>query len=716
MTTATVKPPNGTEALEKARAAQITVRSDLHFSRQVYQGQPVYVVHDPITFRAHRLTVFQYRVLTALQSGQSLGENFQRQVLNSNFDQTGEQSFYDLVASFARLGLAITPGSSAARLYDQHLRLKAMKRRGRMLSVLFLKIPLVNPDRFLQRTQHLVAWMFTKSFALIWLLLIGLSASVVMARFDEIWQPLNGMLATRNLPFLWLSFVLLKIWHELGHGYACKVFGGYVPEMGTVLIAGTPAAFVDASSAWSFPQRWKRLVVMCGGMFFESLVFIPCVFIWGFSSDPFWKSCAYQLVVMASVVTFFFNANPLMKFDGYFILSELIGIQNLRPRADARIKSLLAQYVVGVSTQPSRDSRRVQSMLIAYGISATIYKFFLVISIAMVVAIKFPMVGLALAVFHVALTVGGGAYRMMKYLLTSKETKPVRGRARLVAAGVLVGLPLLSLVLPVPFGIVTEGIVAADSEFFLNADAAGEFDQAFVPPGTTVDTATPLLALQNRRLQEQLSIARANLDDSIQRRQVLELLDPAEARRQQAEVQEWQQQVAELQHRVDALSVTSPSAGVVVRLPRSHDRGTFFREGDPLAVVVDGEPVVRTWLNEDQIGSIEQAVGTTVSFLVPGDSVQSFEGTIRSVQPAATESFDQTALTYVTGGRIVVDPVTGRPTEPLFQVDIEPANDSALGLRQHGRRVHLRLPRRYESVAAWASRKCLRFVQELLAV
>lgn len=162
---------------------------------------------------------------------------------------------------------------------------------------------------------------------------------------------MNRLLATENLPFLWLSFVLLKVWHELGHGYACRIHGGAVPEMGLLLIAGTPAAYMDGAAAWSFPERWKRLVVMMGGMYFESILAIPAVFIWAFSSSPLLSSCDHQIVMMASLITLLFNANPLMKYDGYFIASELLGIQNLRARSDRFLKCLLKRTFLGLKVE-----------------------------------------------------------------------------------------------------------------------------------------------------------------------------------------------------------------------------------------------------------------------------------------------------------------------------------------------------------------------------
>ncbi len=710
---ATPTPQAPKDPLAQARQIKVVLRSDLQVSRQVYQGSPVYVLHDPVSFRSHRLNIFQYRILSALNPTATLGQNFQTLVDKQEFDADEETVFFDLLTSFSRLGLIIMPQQNGAKLYEQHLKMKSARRRGKALGFLFMQIPLVKPDAFLTRTVGRVSWIFTKTFFVFWLLGMAAAGFVIISRFSDLVQPLNGILATKNLPFLWASFVGLKIWHELGHGYACKVFGGFVPEMGTILIAGTPAAYVDASTAWGFPERYKRLVVMCGGMFFESLVFIPGVFIWAFSSSPMLASCAYQLVIMASLVTLLFNANPLMKFDGYFIMSELIGIQNLRPKADAQIKSMLTSTFVGIPSRPNDDSLTTKALLILYGISATIYKFFLVISIAIMVAIKFPLVGLSLAIFHVTTSVGSGVLKMAAYLLRSKETEPKRGRARLVAAFVLIGLPLLACVVPVPFGVVTQGLIGAETEHYVNVDSPGAFAGGMVQSGDAVVAKEPLVHLTNDRLKEQLQVAEESLKVAKLRWQIMQNENPAAAAHQKPEVTELQQEVAEMSRRVQRLTVSAPNAGQVVQLLPETNRGRFLNEGTPLAVIVDGRPVLRTWVNEEQLGSIQRQPGQEVSFRIPGRSMSTYRGRIVSVEPAAESVFRHIALTYVGGGDILVDPATGQPLEPVFQIDIEPADD-ILKLTEHGARVNLRLPRRYESVAAWTVRKCVRFVQQLL--
>lgn len=706
-------PAPSPDPLDQARRVVVSLRSDLNVTRQLHHGEAHYVIHDPVSFRTHRLTVDQYRLLTSLDPTKSLGDNFQQLVLQGEFEQEDEKVFFDLIGQYSRLSLIVMPNANGAQLYEQHLKMTAQKRKGKILGALFLQVPLVNPDRFLTRTLHLASWVFTRPFFVAWAIGMLAAAFVIFNRRSDLMEPLNGILALGNLPYLWISFVGLKVWHELGHGYACKTFGGRVPEMGTILIAGTPAAYVDATAAWSFPERWKRLVVMCGGMFFESLIFIPGVFVWAFSTSALWQSFAYQLAVTASLVTLLFNANPLMRFDGYFILSELIGIQNLRPRADATIKRFLVRFFLGLKPPPSQDSLTTRILLVLYGIAARIYRFTLVISIAVMVALRFPLIGLLLAVFHVVTSLGMGLIKMVAYLLNSKDTEPIRGRARLVALGLVIGLPVLACVIPVPFGVVRQGVIATSIEHFVNVDSAGEFTEAMVTPGTDVKAGTALVQLKNLRLTEQLDLLAAEKRAAERQLEILQQVDPAKARQQQPMITELTRKIATLQEQVNGLIISSPGSGKVARMIPADQLGRFLKPGQQVAVVVDGDTILRAWLNEDQLGSIQREIGAEVSFRLSGESTTTHTGKIIAIEPAAEATFQQMSLSQITGGEILVDPSTGRPLEPVFQVDIAPIGDEILA-SQHGARVSIRLNRRSQSLASWMTRKCVRFVQKLL--
>jgi putative peptide zinc metalloprotease protein len=699
------------------------LRSDLHVSRQVHQGQPVYIVHDPVSFKSHRLPLSNYQLFVRLDPSKKLEENFDSLVRQNHLKRSDRDSFFQLIMQLQQLGLLVLPVSNGGRLHEQYLKQTKARRRNKLLNALFLTIPLARPDDFLTRTAHRVRWMFSQCFLAVWAV-AGLCALwLVVSRFEEFTQPFNGLLATENLPFLWAAFVVLKVWHELGHAYACKIYGGAVPEMGMILIAGTPAAYVDATAAWSFSERWKRLVVMTGGMYFESIVAIPAVFVWAFATSPLLTSCAWQLVMMASLITLLFNANPLMKYDGYFIASELVGIQNLRGRADQYLKAWMKRIFLGLeSGRLSSSSREAEVgtdtsttlILAGYGIAAAVYRTLLIFGIAAMIATRFPMIGLALAAFHLLSTLGTSGLSLGKYLLTSPETASIRGRARLVAVLALIVVPLLSLVVPVPFGVVAQGVVAAESEHFLNAETPGTLQTCVGKPGDTVVAGALLAQLENLEVTEKAQLSRAELQEALLQWEVSRSTDITKSAELEARITELKHRLLESQRQVSALSISAPAGGRVARVVPSLQKGRYLKVGDQVAVVVDGRTLLRTWLNEDELGSIQREPGTEIRFRIPGRSEATFVGRLVSIEPAAESTALHDAMTFAAGGTILLDPQTGLPLEPLFQVDVSPLNETVLQLADHGMRLSLQIPRRYESFAAWGLRRVMRFVQKTL--
>ncbi|MCA9048561.1 MAG: HlyD family efflux transporter periplasmic adaptor subunit, partial [Planctomycetaceae bacterium] len=416
-----------------------------------------------------------------------------------------------------------------------------------------------------------------------------------------------------------------------------------------------------------------------------------------------------------------FNANPLMRFDGYFILSELLGIRNLKPRADRRLKHWFSQTLLGLSSRHDGAADEYGAgqtfWLMGYGLAATVYRFLLVISISAMVATRFPLIGLLMAAFYLLTSVGAGSVKMFNWLWNSPETESVRHRARPAALLLFIGLPMAALFLPVPIGVTAGGIVAAETEVFLNAESAGELESVLVRPGNHISAGSVILRLKNRQLQQQLQVAQASLREAETRWQVAAVSGPADAARQRSGITELQQRVGELQGQVNELIIRSPIDGYVADVIDETDRGRRLQEGHPLAVIVSGRPRLRTWLNQDQLGSIDSAPGTELTFRIPGRSLSDKHGTLLSLEPAAEKVFRETSLTYVAGGEILVNPANGRPLQPLFQLDAAidgPETTNKLKPTDRGLRVLLRLPRKNESAAEWVLKRCTRFVQKLL--
>lgn len=698
--------------IELLKGLRARLRSDLHISRQVHARDPVYILHDPVSFQSHRLDLRQYSLIALLNGRQTLADVFDGLVSRGELGQDDEPEFYELVLNLYRVGLVVLPIHQGAAFLQQYQQLKLQQKKRSWLTCLFFRLPLSNPDRWLERTLPCVGFLFSRWFLVIWLVTCFLAALVVCLRFSAFTEPLVGLLAPSNLPLLWAAFVVLKLWHELGHGFACKRFGGRIPEMGTILIAGSPLAYVDATAAWSFPERRKRLAVMCGGMYFESLVAAPAVFVWALAGHGVVAACAYQLVITATVVTVFFNANPLMKFDGYFILSELLRLPNLRGRADLEVKRLLKRVLIGIRAD-SAEFLQDRLILISYGLAAALYRAFLVLSIAWMVAVRFPLVGVCVGAAYIVSTLATTTTKILRYLLTSEETDAHRVRARIVTALLLIGVPGCFAVLPVPFDVVTWGVVGAQSEHHLRVMSPGEFRSAVVAPGQQVGAGQPLMQLGNDRLREEYRTICRRVEEAALRARVAREHDVIEAARLEAKLGSLLHQQSDVSRQCEQLIIRSPTSGRVARVLDRSKSGEFLDVGAHTAVVVEGAPVLRAWLTQGQLKDVNARPDMPVRFRVPGETLETHSGRVRSIRPAAESALTEISLTQFGGGDIVVDPESGRPLGTLFQVEVAPDSSEALGTDRYGARVAIALPRAYESLSAWTLRKLRHCIRQL---
>lgn len=695
----------------RLRELPATLRTDLHVSRQTDRSSPVYVIHDPVSFRTHRLDARQYKLATALNGQLALGDVFDRLVEQGVIASDEEPFFYDLVSNLYSSELVVLPIHSGDRLYDRSRQLKHSARKNRLLRLLFLRIPLSNPDRFLTRTAPYVNWLFTRAFGCVWLVCMLIAMLVVLLRLPDFVEPLNGVLSAANLPILWCILITLKIWHELGHGYACKRFGGRVPEMGAILVVGNPLAYVEATAAWSFRERWKRLIVIAGGMYFESLVAIPALFIWAVSSHTAVGAIAYQVVITATVVTLLFNANPLMKFDGYFALSEMLRLPNLRARADHQVKVMAKFLLLGIRPDPPLSTRR-RVVLLTYGVSSATYRVVLVLSIAMLIAMRLPLVGLVIAFAYVAFTAVHVLKRVAVYLLRHEETLARPLRARTVAGAIFVGVPIAVALLPIPFDVVTWGVIGAQQEHIVRVTTAGEFQGPSVQPGQLVSAQTTLAHLRNPTVEESYAVSLARLQEARLRWQVARERHVVESARIEAEIQALESRVADTQFQIDALQVEAKRPGRLVKLTPLAT-GQYLPVGAPVAFIVDGPPILRAWVTQEELNNMRRHTGTAVRLRLAGNSRKTFRGKLARIRPAAETAIHERALTHLAGGELLVHPDTGQPLEALFQLDIVPTDQTFPG-HQFGQRVALAIPRGYESIGSWSLRKCMRFVQQLL--
>lgn len=690
-------------------------RADLQITRTITQGKPVYVLYDPVSFRSHRLTLSDYQVFSKLTPQQTLGDIFDRCVVDGLLDQDEESIFYQFVSRLGQLGILTTQSQTPKQLYQRHQEGEALLRQSRWMSFLFATIPLSNPDRFLDRTIGRVRFLFTPIAFSVWLIGMLVALAMLIPRASEFWEPINGLLALKNAPFMLIAFIGLKVWHELGHGYACKLFGGRVPEMGCKLIVGMPLAYVDASAAWSFPRMRDRIMVMLGGMYFETIIAIPAAIVWAVTPNSPTGAFAYQLVLMAGVATFLFNLNPLMKYDGYFVLSDVVGIPNLRSRSTHELKRFAKRRFLGIDGGPSMaTNHRDKTILMIYGVAATIYGQLLLLTIMLMIASQFGLIGMALAAFQIGSMIWKQAKTLKTYLWTANETEPIRDHAKRCGWGLAIATGVLSVLFPVPLKHRVSGVLSASQTTELRVATPGRVEMIVAPVPIEVRAGDPIARLVNGDIIAEADDATWQEHASHRAVQQVIATDQAEAARRLQTAITRTAFRGQAEKSRNELQIVAPHDGRLSRLIPQQSVGMFLKTGDPIATITQGRATVRAWINEEQLLTAKLDIGRRVSVRLQGNQATSFAGTIEAIAPANVNSFEDLSLTTIGEGEIAINPETGRSLEQIFRLSIELDAQHAHDV-MHDARVTVRLSRKYESIGSWVFRHTWQFTKQIYA-
>jgi len=701
--------PKKQSLADKLGPIQCGLRSDLTISRQLKNGEPHYVIHDPVAFQSHVFSLEDYRVVGLLNDRHTLQQTFHTLVERGVFRQSDENHFYGFVLALRSQNLLTNGDAQSKDLYGKHKRIAETQKKSGLMSLISLRIPLTNPDEFLTRTMPMTRFLFSRWFVLLWFT-VGLFALYVLwQRSSDFVEPLNGVLALKNIPYLVFSMIGLKVWHELGHGYACKYYGGRVPEMGSILMMGMPLAYVDASAAWSFERSYQRLAVMLGGMYFESMLAIAAVFVWAFSDNGLLSACAYQTILTASVVTVLFNANPLMRYDGYFVAAELLGIQNLRQVANNELKAFSKSLFLGVKDDRDVDQGwYVRTVSLLYGICSGIYSNLLMLSIATLIAYRVPVVGVLLSAYFVATSVGTKVQSLYVYLYSSEEGKAAGLRAKLIGTFSFVVLPLTLVLAPNPAQITVTGLLSAENESHIRSSVAGVIDDYSARVGQSVQAGETLLQLANPNLQTELQTAQAEVDHARLVRKAMLDVDQVKYKQFTYLLARVSEQLRDKRDEFDALNVRSETAGTVALLHGRRDLGRYVDVGEEVATVISGAPVLRCYLTEAQLLQASCSAGRKVSFRFADGALRTHVGVISSVSTVAEGEFNDSALTQAGGGELLVDTATGRTLDPVFRVEITPEGE--LDHAMVGSRAIIRFSKTYEPLGWSLVRKMADFL------
>jgi putative peptide zinc metalloprotease protein len=571
--------------------------------------------------------------------------------------------------------------------------------RSRLVNPLSWSFPLFDPERILTRLLPLVRPLLGRSGAMLWLSVIAIAAFQAAAHWSELTHNITDRILTpQNVILLWLLFPLVKILHELGHGLATKAYGGEVHEMGVMLAALQPLPYVDVSAASAFRSKHQRIVVGAAGMIVELFIASLALFLWLNVEPGVVRALAYNIIFIASVSTVLFNANPLLRYDGYYMLADYLEMPNLRARAHTYISYLCERYLFGCQDAVAEPALPLERFwLTLYPIVAFIYRMFVLAAIALFLAGKFFFIGVLLALAGVAGWAFVPLVKMVAYLCTSPRIHSVRRRALLASVLMLAILVGALLWAPLPLRTRAEGVIWVPEDARLRAGADGFVERIVAQPGSRVRRGDLLIVCSDSQLTSRVKVLESQLDELDTRYMAQWLLDIRQAQIIKDEIAHVQERLARARERVAELVIHSRAEGVFEVPDAANLPGRFVRQGTALGYVLDLSALTaRIVVPEAEVELVRQRTRRIELRLVDRPR-RTFTTIIQREVPAASEKLPSSALGSEGGGTIAVDPLDKegvKSIEKIFQFDL--ALPASAGIRAFGGRVYVRFDHGWE--------------------
>lgn len=670
------------------RVAQLRPRLRAHaeIHRQQFRGQTWYVLEDRVGERFHRFSPAAYQVV-GLMDGRRTVQELWDLACERLGDAAPTQG--DLVLLLSQLHAADVLQTDrppdTGELHERAQRQRRQRVMGQLLSFLSWRIPLIDPERLLQWMMPVARPLAGWPGALLWVTVVGPAALLLAMHWRELTHgATDHFMSVQNLAAFWLLFVVIKALHELGHAVLTKAYGGEVHDMGLMLLVFNPVPYVDASSAWKFPEKWRRIAVGGAGMLVELFLAGIAMLVWLNAEPGLVRTLAFDTIVIAGVSTVLFNANPLLRFDGYYMLSDWLEIPNLKRRANRYLGYLCERYLLASRPERPLTAPGEPAWFVGYATASLLYRVVVVAAILMFLGQKHFYFALIVSGLAAVVWVGLPLAKGVAYLLTSPSLRPVRGRAVAATTAALAALVVLVGFVPMPHRSRAEGVIWVPEEARVRTTGDGFVDTIVARPGQRVRRGQPLFALRDEVLVARVAELEAQRRELRARYDGYVPVDRVKAQIVGDELQYTERDLAEARRRVAELTVVAGADGTFVVAVPEDLPGRFVKRGELVGYVLDRAVItVRAVLPQGDIDLVRSQTRVVHARLAErlADSVP---GVVRRVVPGGTEQLPAVALGAGGGGAVAVDLRDDRGVKTLervFQVDVE--------LQQHARYVNV---------------------------
>lgn len=679
--------------LRPSLLAQVSVQ------RQELRGERWYLLSNDAAGVHHRVNDAAYQFI-----GRCDGRLTVQQVWNALVQLKGDagltqQEVIQIIIQLEQrdlLQIEHTPESDV--LFQARPTAAARKRYN--LNPFAFKLALGDPSAWLKRMDPLAQALFRPALFWFWLALLVIAVLVAGANWPALYaHGQQHLLSPRYLALAWVLFPLIKALHELSHALAVRRWGGEVHEFGIGLFLLVPAPYVDASAASGFTSRAARVTVGAAGIMLELTLGIAALALWLATQPGLVQDIAFATLFITTVSTLIFNGNPLLRYDGYYVLTDALDLPNLASRSGQYWGHLLRRYLLRAHSLPPAAAQGERKWLMAYAPLSLLYRVVLWVSLVLYAGSYWLVLGVLVALYMLFAMLIRPLMVWARHTLAAAGAQPERDRLRkamLIAAAVA---GLLLFVVPLPLATVAPAVVWLPEHAQVRPEVDGFVKSLQVRDGEAVAAGQLLAVLENPDLFTERDKASSRIQALQAERFQLLLRDPTGAQNLLQQIAHAEAELTRADERLTQLEVRAGVSGTL-SLPRHADLpGAFVKRGAPIGYVLQGaEMRVRAGVDQDHAYLVRHRTqGVQVRF---ADGLATpVAAQLASAVPAATRQLPSAALGERGGGPFATDPADGegvRSLEPLFLYDVLVNNRP---LERVGGRAWVRFDHGFEPLA-----------------
>jgi len=633
-----------------------TLRDDLQLrpGPTAADGNPSWTIYDPLRGRYFRIGWMAFQMLSFWSTGSA--SILQEQVRINTTCILSNTEVREFIRFLFANNLTIQPVESGYQAYLQQYRASRPAWYKQLLhSYLFFRIPLLRPDRFLRATLPYVQWCFNRRL-LYALFGVGLLAFYLISRqWDSFSATFLHFFDWQGAVFYGLALTFSKLLHELGHAYTAVRYGCRVPVIGLAFMMLLPMPYTDVTDAWRLPLRSQRLAIGVAGILVELALAVLATLAWSFLPDGGLRSAAFILATTTWIMTLSINLSPFMRFDGYYILSDAWGIDNLQPRAFALARWHFRRRLLGVTTaKPEQLPSSIEQKMLVYAYATWLYRLVVFTGLAlMVYHLFFKLLGLILF----AVEIGWFIVKPILHEIRQWQDLGVNQMSYLRKQLIFMCLCLFSLMLFVPWSdsVYLPAVMEAEQHTVLYAPEAAQVENVLVNAGQSVEAGQILIKLQSPKLDEAIHLSEKRLAYM-----QLRLERAATSSQTSADIrvvmQQWSAEASRLQglkHQRDQLQIKTPFAGVIVETATDLHPQRWIDSSLPLlTLIVPGKASIEAIADKDAILAL--ALGQTGRFVPENIQANTVPISIEKIGSINLAELSRPYLASVYGGAIAV--------------------------------------------------------------